>query len=412
MRAAQPSAEPDRGAAGSTDARLAAIVAAAHFSSHFSHLVLPPLFPFLREAWGVGWAELGLVVTAFFLSSGLCQIAAGFVVDRFGAARVLAAGVALLYGALALAAAAPSLGVLIALAALAGAGNSVFHPADYAILSHRIAPQRLARAYGAHTIGGTLGWAAAPLVMIALATWLSWQGALLVVGAAGLSLAAFVWRMRDRLETPEARGVAPRAELAAAAVMFRLPAIRMCFLFFVLQAVAFAAIQSFLAVILLEVQAIPLVVGASAITAYMLGSALGSGIGGVIADRTRRLHATIAWGSLASAALILVIAFVPLPVAAVLATIGAAGLFGGVVTPSRDLLVRSVSPLAASGKIFGFVYSGLDLGATITPAVVGSLLDAGHPGAVFVLVPVVLALGILTVTTLPAEQPGTSRPAH
>ena len=158
-------------AAAGRDVRVISLVGAAHFSSHFYHLVLPPLFPVLKDAFGVSYAELGLLMTLFFGASGLAQTPAGFLVDRIGADRVLIGGVALLATAMGLCAFAPSYAALLPLAVLAGIGNSVFHPADYAILTHRVTPGRMARAYSVHTIGGTLGWAAAPLFVVGIARW-------------------------------------------------------------------------------------------------------------------------------------------------------------------------------------------------------------------------------------------------
>ena len=141
------------------------------------------------------------------------------------------------------------------------------------------------------------------------------------------------------------------------------------------------------------------------VTFFMVGSAAGTMAGGVLADRSGR-HQRIIVGGLALAALLLiVVGRIPLPPPLLLATVTLAGALAGATTPSRDMLVRAAAPAAATGKVFGFVYSGLDLGATVTPTAVGALLDAGHPGAVFVLVPLVLALSILTATTLPGERP-------
>lgn len=389
------------------DVWVISLVGTAHFASHFAHLTLPPLFPLLRQEWGVSWTELGLIVTLFFLASGVCQVLAGFLVDRVGALPVLAGGVGLLGAALLLAAFAPSLPWLLPLAVLAGIGNSVFHPADYSILSHRVTPGRMARAYSVHTIGGTLGWAVAPVVMLTLAGLASWRLALLAVGVAGLVLAMLLWSQRERLDTEPAPAGEARDELAAAALLVRDRALQMCFLFFVLQAVAFAAVQSFLAPILHEVQAIPLLTAASAITAYMLGSAVGTGIGGALADRIGRLQLVIALGTGAAALVFLAIAFLPMPAMLVIALIALAGGFGGLTTPSRDLLARSAAPRGASGKVFGLVYSGLDIGLTVTPPVIGWLLDHGHAQTTLVLVAIVFGLTILTAAGVrPAARNG------
>ena len=230
------------------DARVVAIVGAAHGGSHFFHLVLPPLFPALATAFGVGYAELGLLLSALFLTSGLCQTPAGFLVDRIGAARVLAGGLACLGLGAILAALAPSYAALLPAAVLMGLGNSVFHPADYAILGHHVARERMARAFSIHTVGGTLGWAAAPVVIAGIAAVASWHAALLFSGALGLGLALLVAANRARLETP---GHAEPASGSGSALaghlrLFASAPILLCFLFFALQATSFIALQGFM----------------------------------------------------------------------------------------------------------------------------------------------------------------------
>lgn len=156
----------------------------------------------MRESFGVSWTELGLLQTVFFVASGLAQTPAGFLVDRIGAVRVLAGGLALLGAGALLAAFAPSFALLFPAAALMGLGNSVFHPADYAILGHRVSPNRLARAFSVHTIGGTLGWALAPVVMAAVATGWGWRPALLLASCLALGLSALILARKSGLETP------------------------------------------------------------------------------------------------------------------------------------------------------------------------------------------------------------------
>ena len=389
------------------DLKIIAIVGAAHGGSHYFHLVLPPLFPVLKATFGVGYAELGLLLSALFLTSGLCQTPAGFLVDRIGAARVLGAGLACLGTGAVLASMAPGYLALLPAAILIGLGNSVFHPADYAILGHHVAKPRMARAFSIHTVGGTIGWAIAPVLVAGIAAVSSWRVALLFSGCVGLGLAALVLANRELLETPAHRAPAHLAAGAALAGHLRVFAsapILLCFLFFALQATAFIALQGFMPLSLHQLFGLDMVAATASVTFFMIGSAAGTMAGGVMADRSGR-HQRIIVGGLALAALILaLIGRVELPTPVLLAAVALAGALAGATTPSRDMLVRAAAPPGASGKVFGFVYSGLDLGATLTPAIVGSLLDAGHPGAVFVLVPAVMALSILTATTLPSGQ--------
>jgi MFS family permease len=385
------------------DLRIIGVVGIAHGGSHFFHLVLPPLFPLLKDAFGVSYTELGLLMSVFFAASGLLQTPAGFLVDRIGAARVLAAGLLLLGLGGVLASLAPSFALLLPAAVLMGLGNSVFHPADYAILGHHVAPSRMARAFSVHTVGGTIGWAIAPLFVAAVAALASWRVALLLSGLIGLLLAAMVLVHRDILETPahHRSSASAGSEPLRPLQLFTSAPILLCFAFFALQATSFIALQSFMPLSLHQLYGLEMVIATATVTAFMIGSAAGTMVGGVLADRSGR-HQGIIFGGLALAALLfLLIGRVELPASLILAVVALAGGLAGLTTPSRDMLVRAAAPAGASGKVFGFVYSGLDLGATLTPALIGTLLDAGRPGALFVLVPVVMLLSILTATTIP-----------
>lgn len=387
------------------DLRIIGVVGIAHGGSHFFHLVLPPLFPLLKTAFGVSYTELGLLMSVFFAASGLLQTPAGFLVDRIGAARVLAAGLLLLGLGGILASLAPSFALLLPAAVLMGLGNCVFHPADYAILGHHVAPSRMARAFSVHTVGGTIGWAIAPLFVAAVAALASWRVALLLSGLIGLLLAAMVLAHRDVLETP-----AHRASAAAGGArvrplqVFTSGAILLCFAFFALQATSFIALQSFMPLALHQLYGLEMVIATATVTAFMIGSAAGTMAGGVLADRSGRHQGIIVGGLALAALLFFLIGRVDLPALLVVAVVALAGALAGLTTPSRDMLVRAAAPAGASGKVFGFVYSGLDLGATLTPALVGTLLDAGQPGALFVLVPAVMLLSILTATTIPTRR--------
>ncbi|MCS6780789.1 MAG: MFS transporter [Geminicoccaceae bacterium] len=407
----QATIAPSSGRAPTRDLEVIGLVGLAHLGSHFFHLVLPPLFPALREAFAVSWTELGLLLTVFFVTSGLAQTPAGFLVDRIGAVRVLAGGLALLGAGALLAALAPSFLLLFPAAALLGLGNSVFHPSDYAILGHRVSPSRMARAFSVHTIGGTVGWALAPVVMASLATAFGWRTALLAAACLGLGLAALILARRDGLETPSQRERAEAGtELPAApalAVLASRPVL-FCFAFFAFQATGVIALQGFMPLALGKLWGTELVLAATTVTAFMIGSAFGTAAGGVLADRTGSRHGIIATGLGLAALLVLIPGHAELPLPLLWAVVALAGALHGATTPSRDLLVRAAAPPGSSGKVFGFVYSGLDLGATIAPAIAGRLLDAGAPLGLFWLAAIATALSILAAI---AVQPG-SAPAR
>ncbi|WP_406857927.1 MFS transporter [Alsobacter sp. KACC 23698] len=376
------------------DLRVMTLVGVAHFSSHFFQLVLPPLFPLIRTDLGVSFTELGAVMAVFFAASGICQVLAGFVVDRIGPQLVLSAGVALCSGAMALAGFTPGYWGLLPAAALAGLGNSVFHPADYAILTGRIARRRIGRAYSVHTVLGTLGWASAPLTMLVLAERYGWRMALVQVGVAGLALAAFIALQHGRLKIEPSEhgsggGKADWRLLTAGPILA-------CLVYFILLSMAQIGAQNFMPTLLPLVQRTTLSFAASATTLYLVCSAAGSLGGGYLADWTPHHERIVGAGLFAAGALTVAFGFAPMPDGVLLALIGLSGFLVGATIPSRDMLVRSATPPGATGKVFGFVYSGLDIGATVAPLAIGAFIDHGAPRAAFGFIAAALLATVLS----------------
>jgi MFS transporter, FSR family, fosmidomycin resistance protein len=376
------------------DLRVMTLVGVAHFSSHFFQLVLPPLFPLIRTDLGVSFTELGAVMAVFFAASGVCQVLAGFIVDRIGPQLVLPAGVALCSGAMAMAGFTPGYWGLLPAAALAGLGNSVFHPADYAILTGRIARRRIGRAYSVHTVLGTLGWASAPLTMLVLAERYGWRTALVQVGVAGLALAAFIALQHGRLKIEPAAhgsggGKADWRLLTAGPILA-------CLVYFILLSMAQIGAQNFMPTLLPLVQRTTLSFAASATTLYLVCSAAGSLGGGYLADWTPNHERIVGAGLFAAGALTVAFGFAPMPDVVLLALIGLSGFLTGATIPSRDMLVRSATPPGATGKVFGFVYSGLDIGATVAPLAIGAFIDHGAPRAAFGFIAAALLATVLS----------------
>ncbi len=394
------------------DARVIGVVGIAHALSHFFQLVLPPLFPFLREEFGVSFATLGALVSVFYGASGVCQFGAGFAVDRFGARPVLLTGLSLLAGGAMLAGVVPGFFWLFPLVFLMGLGNGVFHPADFAILNANVAPRRLGHAYSTHGIGGSLGYALAPVASFGLASAFGWRTSLLVLGAAGLVAMAVLSTQRAALASRAHDASAPRHTLANSIELFRQPAILLCFAYFCTVTVAGIGIQTFIGTSLHAAYDVPLAVATSALTAYLLFTAAGILFGGFLATHTKRHDRVAATGLATGAAFMLLLALVPAIAQWSIALLAATGFVLGATGPSRDMIVRNATPPGASGRVYGFVYSGLDLGATLAPVSIGILLDHGAPRAVFAGIAVALLLAVSTVAQVRRRPRGTITGAH
>ena len=381
----------------STDLRIMSVVGAAHFTSHFFQLVLPPLFPLMRESLGVTYTELGLLMAVFFAGSGLFQIGAGFVVDRVGAHVVLPAGMALLAGSIMLMGFAPSLWMLYVLALLGGIGNSVYHPADYSVLTGRITPQRMARAYSVHTVMGTLGWAAAPISMTFLAHLYDWRMALAIGGAAGLVCAAVAALDKADLVLPHLKKQRVKTDGPSSLSLFLSAPILMALVYFTLLSTAFTGVQNYLPTLLPVVQGVSLQFATTVTTFYLTVYAVGSLVGGWLADRVTSHDRIIGFGLIPMMGLVVAMGYIAMPASVLMLAAMGTGFFGGMTIPSRDMLVRSATPKGSEGRVFGFVYSGLDLGALIAPPVIGYMLDHGANQAPFLFI-----AGTLLVTLVPA----------
>ncbi|MBL8351887.1 MAG: MFS transporter [Burkholderiaceae bacterium] len=373
------------------DATVIGLVGLAHAVSHFSQLLLAPLFPWLKDAFAVSYTELGALLTIFFVVSSAVQTTSGFIVDRFGPRPVLFGGLSLL-GLAALAyAGSQSYAMLAASAVVAGIGNGVFHPVDYTLLNRKVHKTRLGHAYSAHGITGTLGWALAPALMVPLAIGAGWRVAMLCAAAVAFGVAALLWWHRDRLALdgpPAARPLAPGAAAPARPEgpfdFLRIPAVWMCFAFFFFYAVALSVVQSFAPEAARQLHAVPLHWVAACLTIYMIGSASGMVLGGFLAADPARCERVVGVGMALAATIALTVALVPMAAIAVPAAFALMGLVTGSAGPSRDMLVKRSTPENASGRVFGVVYSGLDFGQALAPLAFGWLMDRQLHSAVWI----------------------------
>ena len=394
------------------DLKAMGLIGLAHGLSHFFQLVLATLLPFIVHDFEVSYTQVGALMTTFFVTSGLGQPLAGFLVDRFGARRVLYIGIAIYCAGLYAAALAPTFALLFPAAVIAAIGNCVFHPVDYTILNASVSPHRLGRAFGVHTLCGNLGWAAAPVSMLPLASLANWR--LAIAAAASVGLAVLLLLAAGRRDLDEERGGAQPSGARAGLgleVLLSGPVLS-CFAYFVLLAAALIAVQNFLPPTLAALHQTPLVLAGTALTGFLLGASSGIFVGGVIADRYPRHGLVIAGGLFGSALTFVVVSEVSFPAVALILTLALAGFLQGLTTPSRDLLVRSVTPSGATGRVFGFVYSGLDVGSALAPVTVGAILDAGDPRWIFWLVALMLFLAIFTAVSIGQRRRLQPQPAE
>ncbi|MEI8277778.1 MAG: MFS transporter [Hyphomicrobiales bacterium] len=389
--------------------RLIGVISAAHFTSHIYILILAPLLPFVRAAYGVSYTEIGLALAAFNIVSAALQTPAGFLVDWLGARTLLIAG--LVVGALSfiVVGLVDSFWVMVAMFALAGVGNTVYHPADYSLLSHHVPAERIGQAYSIHTFAGLLGSAVTPASLLIMQNLWGWRGAFIGAGLFGLLVAAVLTMVREEPVAAAKRGETGKpgdantqtANVQTAWQLLMSAPILLNLFFFMLIALMSGGMFNYSVVALDALHGTPVTVGNGALSVLLLLSAIGVLVGGLMVARSER-HALVASlglvGMAVPATLVGLIDFGTLGLVAVMSVFG---FFFGFISPSRDMIVRDVTPPGSFGKVFGFVTTGFNLGGIVSPMIFGAIMDAGYPRLVFLVVAASALIAILTVATVP-----------
>jgi len=383
------------------DASVIALVGVAHGISHFSQLLLAPLFPWLKEDFNASYAELGFLMTIFFVVSCAVQTASGFVVDKLGPRPVLFGGLALVGTAGLGFSISTNYAMLAAFSVVAGVGNGVFHPVDYTLLNRKISPPRLGHAYSVHGITGSLGWALAPAMLVPLTLAFSWRVALACAGSLAFLVLLVLVFNRQSLNVP-VLPPAPKALTSGGGGVgeankategnldfLRIPAVWMCFAFFFFYAMALSVVQAFAPEASRQLHGMPVTLVATCLTVYMVAAATGMVGGGFLAANPERCERIVGVGFGLAAVIALTLAVAPVPGAMVPVLFGLMGLVTGTAGPSRDMLVKRSTPENSTGRVYGVVYSGLDIGQAFAPLVFGTLMDHGSFQAVL--------LGLATV---------------
>lgn len=360
------------------------LVGFAHGVSHFFHLMIPPLFPWLMLEFGLSFTEAGALTAMFFIVSGVGQALAGFVVDHLGARRILLCGMMLFAISALVLGMAPNYATLMLAAAIAGLGNSVFHPADFTLLNRNVTQRRLGHAFSMHGLAGNIGWALGPVLMTSIAVTAGWRQA--AFAAVSIALFAFLLILLRR-DTMTESDLHPEQHLPVEAApstfaFLASGAVWLCFVFFFLVTMAFGALQNYAPPAFQQLYGMSLAAGASSLTAFLLGGAAGMAVGGFLVARSDAHDRRIAVVLIAAALLAAVIATGAVPAWSVMLLMAAAGFCNGVAGPSRDMLVRRAATARfgqkSFGRVYGFVYSGLDTGLAIAPFIFGPLMDAGR----------------------------------
>ena len=386
------------------------LVSAAHFVGHYHMLVVPPLFALLKARWGVGFVELGLALTVYAVVSIAAQLPMGWMADRFGSRKLLIA--ALCLGGVSIA----SIGIvdryswLLVAAGLSGIANAVYHPADYAILSARVAASRIGRAFSIHTFAGMLGNALAPLSMLVLVPRVGIGGALIAAGMVGPLVALpLIAASAVEGDTSPARRTESEAKVARGGTVFT-PAILGLMVFFVLLSLSTSGISNFSVPALMSADRLLFAAANLSLTVYLTASAFGVLGGGFVADLTRRHGEVAAIGFALNAAIVLAIGTIGLGAAPLVGLMGLAGFLSGMIMPSRDMLVRAAAPAGQTGKVFAMVSTGLDVGGMITPLIFGALMDHDLPRFVFVAsAAATLLAGLTAISTRRARAAAEAR---
>jgi len=389
------SAATSEAPAGGQDTRIIALIGTGHFLSHFYMLCLPPLFLVWRQEFGASYAELGLTVALMSGTTALLQTPVGFAVDHYGARPFLVGGTLIMALSISAMAFAPGVWAIWLLAITSGVGNSVIHPADYAILAGSIRQERMGRAFAMHTFTGNLGFALAPPVIALLLLVMGWREALLLVGLLGVPVVGAILQSRILKDQAKAK-TAEEAGQSGRELLLSRPML-LFFAFFLLSAAAGSGAQAFVITVLGKLWATPIATASMVLTGYMAGATGGTLIGGCFVDRTkgRGLMGFVTILTLFAMAMFLVLGLVAMPEIALPGIGLLAGLAMGASRTPRDLMLKDACPPGQIGKVFGFVSSGLPLGGAITPVPLGFLIDMGYPVLVLPVVAGLLGLSLL-----------------
>jgi MFS transporter, FSR family, fosmidomycin resistance protein len=386
------------------DAKVISLISVVHFVNHLQALMLPPIFLLVKASFGVGYTEIAFAITAYNIVSALLQTPAGFLVDRIGPRIMLTGGLLVAAIATAVIALVPGYWTFIAAYALLGVSNTVYHPADYSILSSAIDGKRIGKAFSVHTFSGYMGFGAAPAFMIACSALWGWHGAYLAAAVLALGAAILLMSAGHILpKAPRRPAVAVQKPVATDNkvgwdLLLSAPILRNLF-FFLCLGMANGGIQTYSVVSQQVMFGTPASISNIALSGFLLMSAAGVLLGGVIADRTEHHGRVAAIGFACTAVMAILMGWVALPGFALILVMSVGGVLNGMIQPSRDMMVRSVTPPGSFGKVFGFVTTGLNIGGMIAPLAYGWMMDHGQSQMIYAVVTLFILLALVTAIT-------------
>lgn len=391
----------------SQDSKTIVLVSIGHYLSHFFHLIVAPLFPWLKDDFHVSYIELGLLMTVFFTVSGVGQAMAGFLVDKKGPRAVLMCAIAGFVLSAIVLSFANSYWALVLGVAIAGASNSVFHPVDFSILNARVSAPRLGYAFTAHGLSGNLGWAAATAFLAGLASWIGWREALQSASLLAACVWLLLWFYKAHIDVPVAsKPKAMTSHEAQESVFSFLSSSKvwLCFGFFALATMALSTFQTFGSTLLKSQYGYSAGLASQIVTMFLICGAIGMVVGGWLVTKIPRNDKQIAMAYGLSALGAFAIAMNWLPATLALLVIALMGFSYGLAGPSRDMLIKKSTPKGATGRVYGVVYSGADVGFAIGPVVCGWLIDHQMSSGVFFALAIFQLLAIACAYTVGNKQ--------
>ncbi len=400
----EPSAPPSDRETYSQSMRILTLISAGHALANFYILCLPPLIPLFKEEFGVSYAALGLMLSVRSLATGFLQLPMGFLVDRFGGKGVLTFGLIAMSAAVGLLALVPGYWWALVATALLGIGVATIRPSNYTILNASMPPSFIGRSFGINMFAGHCGRVVAPpLIIFAAALW-GWRVGVMLAGAIGLvTTIAIVTQWRHVRDDAEQRSPSKGPGFIGEVRILASYSVLLFFFFYLLQALATNGLHSFIVAALAELHHTPLAAASTALTAYLVASAVGVLIGGFLVDKTPH-HELVAVGALGISALLLVVlGSVPLPIIVVIGIMVAIGIFQGTVRPARDMMIRDILPKEAFGKAISMVATGAAIGGSVAPVLFGWIMDIGEARWLFYLLSACLVLIAVTVL-LPKQR--------